>query len=352
MAYTISTSKNTINAENITTNTNPYIVDVHVNGSATDNSYYVIYDEEWLTVNRNRNQLEIYIKDNLTIYDRETDITVYHQCDANVYTNITVKQERTVFEINADTTNVSSLKPVFEIPFEYEDKIINLTIKGGRKKYIIKDIRQEYNDNGMNFTVEYDGGLNLILKDDKTLIVRNYGRTFLNDDCYYKIILAHADNNDITCEIKVNYAPYNRERTEIVSTFRMRNNIYNLQKIREDISYTPPITEEIEVPMCIEEEIIKEVSLEKNKLIISTCPDDVMLSCKLTGRWCVMENVFDKEKRQHIITVNCKEKEKNVWGIERKCRLIIRNAENNKYRLLYIVSNKKDTDIEIKKATD
>lgn len=73
-------------------------------------------------------------------------------------------------------------------------------------EYVTKRVEVKVFDNIAYKPAEYDGAFEISIKDNNTLLVRNYGRVYMEDDAIYVITLANYDNIKYTLEIVLRYA--------------------------------------------------------------------------------------------------------------------------------------------------
>lgn len=333
MNKTISCDKTSLEFKS-TKNEHQTII-VSVDGDNTNNSYDVVYTENWFHINRNRNILEVIVNDNYTEYERESNIVCYHKSDQNVMAVINIKQNADTFNIKS-SVNTITFKPIFEKPFECEEKLIVVTVNGGSKKFYVKEIEQFNNNGDVDRKISYDNGL-ITTINDNVLKVKSYGMVFLDDNTYYNLVIAHRDNVNLTHSIKVNYS-------SVPDTYRITKNIANNKILLKSIplkndNIKTKYNETNKIDDDKTKEFIKGTILEdKKSILFETFPVDSMIACTTTAKWC------NYRVNKHLIEIFCNENQKNVWGIDRKCILKVFNAENPSLYVKYFVINKNYND--------
>lgn len=227
-----------------------------------NNSFtFTYYGDDEFVIKRNRCELDIYIKPNLTPYDKYFYITCTHAEDNDVYTTITIIQPHDEYSLdvdnntqcvtldgyfnkedNSDIISVDDynaltdeekeyytkiykleLEPLITTPFKtneennymnynyYEEKDIGINVRGGSMRYKIKSLfRQNVIDKDVeNDTLEtirkkFDNGFVYVM-DDEAFKIINYGKPFLEDDDYYELTLCHTETKDISLRIIIKY---------------------------------------------------------------------------------------------------------------------------------------------------
>ena len=212
------------------------------------------YGNEEIVIERNRCELEVYIKENKTPYNKEFRILCTHSNDKEVYVEIKIVQIAEEFKIMFTSTptcigptNIQQeLKSIInnstvvddDSNYNYYEQIgIDVCVIGGSKRYRIESIlkcHEEPVDGGSPQYIysSFDGGF-IYVKKPNTLLIRNYGRPFLLEDDYYIITLCHEDYREIKAKIKITYSQVQQtnnnsqqDNTQPTQTNLQESNIY------------------------------------------------------------------------------------------------------------------------------
>lgn len=192
------------------------------------------YGDDEMVVEQNRSNIEIYIKENKTPYDKYFTLICTHANDKTIYLQIDIQQKAEVFklEITSGASTLSEnvytdeLNSIIQNKFVgkhddenynyYEEREYKVNVVGGSKKYRVETILKCHPDTEDNTLISYspfDKGFILNKFNDK-FVIRNYGRPFLNDSDYYLIRFCHEDYREVTIELKLTYS-------QVLSTRRM-----------------------------------------------------------------------------------------------------------------------------------
>ena len=222
-----------------------------------DNNSFIMeyYGDEGILITRNRCKLIVYLTENKTYYDRNYTIICTHANNAEVFVQINITQEAEKFaldvkieewtadtqyyegdrvfhndsiwrckvdnkeaEFNAnnfekdDTVTLQSIvdssnsSKYSGSKMYYEKQTINLNIVGGSKKYRVVGIYKCYDDEEDDTVhrTTFDNGF-ILKKNTNSIVIRNYGRPFIDEKYYYIIVLEHFDVRDIKKEIIIKY---------------------------------------------------------------------------------------------------------------------------------------------------
>ena len=304
------------------------------------------YGDCEFTVEKNRCEDNLYIKENKTPYDRNFTITCIHANDSNVYVQIELIQKADVYklELTSGAENVGEgkyskqLQSIINEKFGgtnadlnynyYEQHIFNINVSGGSKKYRIESILRCHEDTENQNQINYhsfDNGF-VYNKFDNKLVITNYGRPFLDEKDYYIIRLSHEDYRELTIELKLTYSqqrngnrhvsyahrspqnlqPISRQVSEIYmpySEFMQRleaeQNIQTQNDVNEyEIKFREEIGEEI-VVVGQRNDIILHFEVFENGEI-----SDLMVRVSSIGRWCSVTT--DETNRIMRIKINNK----------------------------------------------
>ena len=232
-----------------------------------DNNSFTVssYGDDEFVINRNRCDLDVYIKPNLTPYQKEFHIILTHAQDSNVFFVLNIIQPGEVYElslddnadlltkdyINKEDSSISKtiaefeemtdnekekyrarytllLKKEVNTPFPeksddinynyYEEKRINVTISGGSNKFKIKsllryDVKEDEDNENTILQSKFDNGFIYTLSTDY-LEIRNYGMPFLNINNYYEMVLCHANLRELNIVLRINYVEQRTRKTK------------------------------------------------------------------------------------------------------------------------------------------
>ena len=196
-------------------------------GDEDNNSFtFEQYGEDEMVVERNRCELDIYIKENKTPNNKYFTIVCTHANDSSVYVEIKIVQTAEVYKLIFSNSPTSD-GPV-EIPINlksvitnshnssdksnynyYEEQSVNVCVVGGSKRYRIESIVKCHEEPQQTGDPQYiyssfDGGFTYVKKPD-SLTIRNYGRPFLEENDYYIITLCHEDYREKKAKITLKY---------------------------------------------------------------------------------------------------------------------------------------------------
>lgn len=311
---------------------NPLVIQVSCDGDTTNNSFTMdYYGDEGITINRNRNVLDVYVRPNLTQVEKNYTIYLTHSNDDTIYYQINLSQTEDTYNVFVDKNNItfqSGFYGVDNVSKEgdssyYEEQLINVFVNGGSKKWKVKSIYRYHKsddstidekqtfDNGFIYTVVNSG-----------LKLKNYGRPFMEEDDYYKITLCHKDDKNVTAIIQVNYAKAiqakakrkrKRGRRKIIKTYQ-NTNIYlpreekkklitakisdNTEKTIYEIKFNKEIDDKI---------IIKGNSLNVNlpfKVLSNKEEMDLLTRIFKTSQW--LEADLDDSNRNIVLSIKSK----------------------------------------------
>lgn len=161
------------------------------------------------TVTRNRCELTVIIPPNKSNHDRAFTIYCNHTVDSTIYLQLNFNQKKDIYEvkiIQEETDPQIELKSLFKStdPNKLkEEKSLTIKVSGGSGKYRIKSIRG-YKNSDDKVGEKFDNGF-VYYKNGDELKIINYGRTFINDGGFYKMVLCHNDDKGIEETLEIRY---------------------------------------------------------------------------------------------------------------------------------------------------
>lgn len=325
------------------------------------------YGDEGIVVERNRCELNVYINENKTPYDKNFTILCTHSNDKSVYIQINIVQIAEEYKLifttppNSDGPNsiLKNLKSIInnsvvvgdESNYNYyEDITIDVCVIGGSKKYRIENIVKcheeplEESDSPQYIYSPFDNGFIYTKKKD-AIIIRNYGRPFLSEDDYYVITLCHEDYRQIKAEITLKYTntrqrnnALQKNRKPMETTIPQHSNIYRLH------NYIVPLTTEENKTETICQIIVNEhgeniqiqgecckiigqvdallsFKVMEGDEITNLQPSNLSVRVKAFGNWCYA--VSDEENTGNLADRKIKISILDKPMYERKTKIII-----------------------------
>lgn len=168
------------------------------------------FDIDPFTVTRNRCELTVIIPPNKSNHDRTFTIYCNHTVDSTVYLQLNFNQKKDVYKVEikdgtveADEIELKSLFKSTDPNKLKEEKSLTIKVSGGSGKYRIKSIRG-YKNSDDEVGEKFDNGF-VYYKNGDELKIINYGRTFINDGGFYKMVLCHNDDKKIEETLKIRY---------------------------------------------------------------------------------------------------------------------------------------------------
>lgn len=238
----------------------------------------------------------------------------------------------------------------------YEEKEIKLNITGGSRKYrvngIYKCYKEEEDDNTVTeHRTTFDNGF-ILNKNENSLIIRNYGRPFIDEKYYYIIVLEHFDVRDIKKEITIKYTSLENSTTTINSrkSVQLKNSkpkiimpiIQEEKQEKENIVEIKPIEYGLEILEDVEDYTIIGEPL-KTILPFTVTEDGVesnlMVKASSSAYWCRV-NVFqeyndnDEIERKLIFRIT------NKPLIIRKTKITVSIIDLPDVNVSFIITNK------------
>lgn len=329
-----------------------------------DNNSFIMeyYGDEGILITRNRCKLNVYLTENKTYYDRNYTIICTHANNAEVFVQINITQEAEKFALNViedDTVTLQSIvdssnsKKYSGGKMYYEEKEIKLNIVGGSKKYRVVGIYKCYDDEEDDTVhrTTFDNGF-ILKKNTNSIVIRNYGRPFIDEKYYYIIVLEHFDVRDIKKEIIIKYTSL--ENSTI--TKKLRKNvglksskpkiimpiIQEEKQEKEDIVEIKPIEYGLEMLENVEDYTIIGEPVET--ILPFTVTEDgiesnLMVKASSSAYWCRVKviqeyNDNDEIERKLIFRIT------NKPLIIRKTRITVSIIDLPDVNVSFIITNK------------
>ena len=202
---------------------------VKIDGKTTGGGFrYEVSESDWFDVLVTDNTFTVTVKENFNINDRNGYITIHHNCiqgDDGEKT-VDINQKGIDCQITASSENITFTSDNYDA----DERNITVTVTGGNKKYFIKEFKK-FNENDK--LIKNDNGIKVKKISDELLRVTSYGRTFLENGQYYKIVLAHDNDATKTETIEVKYNDINVKNevpvsnTTVVATASLRSAALN-----------------------------------------------------------------------------------------------------------------------------
>lgn len=337
-------------------------LEIHCNGEDDNNSFTMeYYGDEGILITRNRCKLNVYLTENKTYYDRNYTIICTHANDAEVFVQINITQKKENFALNVDGDDTITLESIVDSgnsskyngdKMYYEEKEIKLNITGGSKKYRVNGIYKCYDEeDNTEHRTTFDNGF-ILNKNENSLIIRNYGRPFIDEKYYYKIVLEHFDVRDIKKEITIKYTSLENSTTAINSrkSVQLKNSkpkiimpiIQEEKQEKENIVEIKPIEYGLEILEDVEDYTIIGEPL-KTILPFTVTEDGVesnlMVKASSSAYWCRV-NVFqeyndnDEIERKLIFRIT------NKPLIIRKTKITVSIIDLPDVNVSFIITNK------------
>ena len=235
----------------------------------------------------------------------------------------------------------------------YEKQTINLNIVGGSKKYRVVGIYKCYDDEEDDTVhrTTFDNGF-ILKKNTNSIVIRNYGRPFIDEKYYYIIVLEHFDVRDIKKEIIIKYTSL--ENSTI--TKKLRKNvglksskpkiimpiIQEEKQEKEDIVEIKPIEYGLEMLENVEDYTIIGEPVET--ILPFTVTEDgiesnLMVKASSSAYWCRVKviqeyNDNDEIERKLIFRIT------NKPLIIRKTRITVSIIDLPDVNVSFIITNK------------
>ena len=190
-----------------------HYIKVKVDGSENINHFTVSCDDDWITVKRLRNDINIVVSENTTSSDRFGRMVFTHNLDAEKQIYLILAQSKPHYALSAsvggdvaDSVMINTL--LGHDDDECETACVEITCEGGLEDYIIRTV-VEYarprESDGYRL-VPYDNGIKVVKANDHELNIVNFGKISKYNDMYYEVIIAHRNDFNTICRIKVRYS--------------------------------------------------------------------------------------------------------------------------------------------------
>ena len=345
------------------------------NEDDNDSFIFDYYGDCKFVIEKNRCEINVYITENKTPYDRKFRITCTHANDSSVSVQIEIIQKADEYKLEitsgaqsaGENKYTKQLKSIItekysgtnaDLNYNYYEKCeFKIKVSGGSKKYKIESILKCHEDTENENQITYrsfDNGFVYTKFEDRLELI-NYGRPFLNENDYYLVKLRHADYRKVVIELKLTYQQGQRNANRSVSS--VRRSRQNVQVIPKQVSevYMPysEFMERLETEQNIQqqnnaveceirftEDIGQEFIVVGKKTDI-VLPFDVfengeisnlMVKSDSTGNWCSVR--IDETNRNLKIEIL------NKPICERKSSVTISIIDYPETRLNFILTNK------------
>lgn len=300
--------------------TNPLTLTIKCDGDETNNSFTMdYYGDDGITIKRNRNVLNIYIKPNFTQFEKNYTIYCEHANDSSVYLQIEIVQEAEEYTVEIEQNAIQFSSE------NIEEKKVNVKVQGGSKKWRIKSIYRFHREEWGEEKEIFDNGV-ILSKSDYYLMIKSYGRPFLEAKDYYILTICHKDDDSINKEIMIQYS------TEAVKKVRKKRDRKMIAKVYQQSDIYLPTEEKIKhLTMVKEEDDISEnehtIDLDyefskRDEIIIhGTNPKTIIFSikengnesnlmahCYSTGSWWCNMNISQSDIKNRFINITINNK--------------------------------------------
>lgn len=338
------------------------VLEILCNDKIDNNSFTMeYYGDEGILITRNRCKLNVYLTENKTYYDRNYTIICTHANDAEVFVQINITQKKENFDLNVIGEDTITLESIVDSgnsskysgdKMYYEEKEIKLNITGGSKKYRVNGIYKCYDEeDNTEHRTTFDNGF-ILNKNENSLIIRNYGRPFIDEKYYYIIVLEHFDVRDIRKEIIIKYKSLENSTTtkKLRKSVQLKDSkpkiimpiIQEEKQEKEDIVEIKPIEYGLEMLENVEDYTIIGEPL-KTILPFTVTEDGVesnlMVKASSSAYWCRV-NVFqeyndnDEIERKLIFRIT------NKPLIIRKTKITVSIIDLPDVNVSFIITNK------------
>jgi hypothetical protein len=198
----------------------------------------------------------------------------------------------------------------------YEQKEIMVIVQGGNQKYRVKSINT-ITENETTTLYQFDNGFKYI-KDGNNFIIKNYGRTLMNDGDYYKVTFCHDNNSSITKDLLVKYdnipveattseEVVNSEASEELTTPSFNSMSFDFEETESVQLSQPKVSRTVKVEGLTDGECVI-YGAQKIVLPIEALENgessNLMVGGQSTAQWCWVS--FDATNRNVILEVKQK----------------------------------------------
>ena len=326
---------------------------VVVDGDENNNSFFYDYDDDWIHVIRNRNDLVLVIRENYGVDERVGYITFSHNVDEDETVTIKLIQLASEYTIRfgeegSETNQVQLISIVTNSPQEIT---VPVSCTGGKsdftvhrpKKYVrVPDELLDLTDTDLvppiYKQVAFDNAFNVI-KEGSNIRIENYGNVNCNyieddlivNDYYYLVTVNHKNSFDEVATIKVIYDDVNTDLPNIAEATPTINAPHppteTWPTVPEDDGDGEYETYEI---TCDEEEITFSALQETKVIHVETTPRDSSITFSYTGSFIKKYKIVD-----HDVHVTVKE---NIFYTERSCMCYLSNAEEPEATVTLVIT--------------
>lgn len=277
-----------------------------------DNNSFTLeyYGDEGIMVTRNRCELTINLKPNLTQFDKQYTVICTHANDSEVYIQINISQPSEEFSINIQKETIS-FKSVLTSAnihnddlFPYEKQTLKVEVNGGSKKFRIRSIHRLHENANLGVIEHnvFDNGF-IITKLSDSIEIKSYGRPF-NDYDTYLITLCHNDDKTITATLTVSYnkitgsnAVKRKKTVKQIDTIEEKLNMLHSNDIEVEeitpVEYGMSFVGDFTDYVILDQETDKEL----NVLVTEDGEDsNLMIKVYASGNWC--RAILDETNRK------------------------------------------------------
>ena len=303
-----------------------------------------VYGDEGITIKRNRCVLVINIEKNTTQTEKYFTLKFTHTNDRNIEKTVAITQKAQEYGLfveeesvpletippityvnKNDQTDIKTEEEWERLEFaekqkylrrNYEQKEIKVVVQGGNQKYRVKSINT-ITENETATLYQFDNGFKYI-KDGNNFIIKNYGRTLMNDGDYYKVTFCHDNNSSITKDLLVKYDKIpveattseevvNSEASEELTTPSFNSMSFDFEETESVQLSQPKVSRTVKVEGLTDGECVI-YGAQKIVLPIEVLENgessNLMVGGQSTAQWCWVS--FDATNRNVILEVKQK----------------------------------------------
>lgn len=350
--------------------------------SELNNTFYMVCNDQWINVIRNRNFIKVVVSNNYGVDYRSGVLSFFHNAVSEIAVNVSIVQVGTEYSVtinNVGPNNTVNLNSLFtnsdpnDNNFK-EELVFPVSCTGGRENFKVCKVKKfgvyeiENNEGGTDLIAvqkQYDDAF-VVIKDGDEIKITNYGninchfefdnsltkKQLIVNDYYYEIPVRHIDCVDANDKITVKYKGISKinaepqpitkigvvlrkpetyldtDYYEIVNDIlvdRLETNHGNLgdltsllDKIQEGIGVTPEIDVLHGEVHCDIERLVYGSEGGVLSVSVTTIPQDAAVNVSYYG------DMIDKcEINGHNIKIYVN---KNPFSIDRECICYIKNA--------------------------
>lgn len=180
--------------------------EVLVDGKSCSNGFrYSMGNYNWVSILSNNGHFEVIVNENFSTEERVATILFQSENNnsnsSNAELTITQKAIETSISTDYDGFKWKSVSNLGKL----EERIVNVTCKGGEEDFTIQSYREYDKDGNM---IDNDKGISIVKQGKNKLILRSFGRVFLPNGQYYVIVIAHINDPSKTVELRIEYDDY------------------------------------------------------------------------------------------------------------------------------------------------